>query len=466
MICRKHEVGKELLCEKLKAASSVALTTDIWTSRATQAYITVTAHYISIDWKLFACVLETKGFPERHTGQAISEKLTEIAQHFALTEKVTAVVHDQAANMELSLEILNRDLGWESLHCSAHCLQLCLKAGLSISAIDRLIGAARKLVGHFNHSVIAAEELKGRQAQMQIREKKLVQEVATRWNSSFYMLERLLEMRWPVSAVLSDERVTKRSDRCLDLKSEQWTLTEELVKVLSPFEVATTFFSYEENTSLSCVLPILHGLIDGLQKETNPPASDSPIIQLFKQKVTAEIKQRWELDFPDLTSSWVLAPAVDPRFKQLKFLDQESIETVKSELVSRIESFSTPNSPNARASEEEPAEKRKRVEKRAALDILLGPDMNTSTDLSARDELEFYMSERPVARSESPLNWWKGNECRFPRLAKVARSILTLISTKGLCITGLALIVLLNYNNTSICSGFVLLQVHTTRYSC
>ena len=139
MIRRKHKVGKELLCEKLKAASSVALTTDIWTSRATQAYITVTAHYISIDWKLFACVLETKGFPECHTGQAISEKLTEIAQHFALTEKVTAVVHDQAANMEHSLEILNRDLGWASLNCSADCLQLCLKAGLSISAIDRLI---------------------------------------------------------------------------------------------------------------------------------------------------------------------------------------------------------------------------------------------------------------------------------------------------------------------------------------
>ena len=29
MICRKHEVGKELLCEKLKTASSVVLTTDI-----------------------------------------------------------------------------------------------------------------------------------------------------------------------------------------------------------------------------------------------------------------------------------------------------------------------------------------------------------------------------------------------------------------------------------------------------
>ena len=109
-----------------------------------------------------------KGFPERHTGQAISEKLTEIAKNFALTEKVAAVVHDQVANMELSLEVLKGDLGWESLHCFAHCLQLCLKAKISINAIGRLIGAARKLVGHFNHIVVASKELKRRQAQLEI----------------------------------------------------------------------------------------------------------------------------------------------------------------------------------------------------------------------------------------------------------------------------------------------------------
>ena len=73
MICQKREVGKELLCENLKKASLVALITDIWTSRATQEYITVTAHYITAEWKQFVNVLETKGFPERHTRQAISE---------------------------------------------------------------------------------------------------------------------------------------------------------------------------------------------------------------------------------------------------------------------------------------------------------------------------------------------------------------------------------------------------------
>ena len=105
---------------------------------------------------------------------------------------------------------------------------------------------------------------------MEIAEKKLVQECATHWNSTFYMLERLLRLRWPVSAVLSDDRVTKRCDRSLDLTSGQWALAEELVSVLRPFEVATTFLSYEQNSSLFSVLPILYGLIDTLQKEPSP----------------------------------------------------------------------------------------------------------------------------------------------------------------------------------------------------
>ncbi len=52
---------------------------------------------------------------------------------------------------------------------------------------------------------------------MNVDEKKLVQHCLTRWNTTFHMLQRLIDMRWPVSAVLSDEAVTKRADRYLDL---------------------------------------------------------------------------------------------------------------------------------------------------------------------------------------------------------------------------------------------------------
>ena len=61
-------------------------------------------------------------------------------------------------------------------HCLQLCLQLCLKAGLSINIIDRLTGAACKLVRHFKHSVLACEDLRKRQTQMELPEHKLIQD--------------------------------------------------------------------------------------------------------------------------------------------------------------------------------------------------------------------------------------------------------------------------------------------------
>ena len=62
----------------------------------------------------------------------------------------------------------------------------------------------------------------------------LIQDVSTRWNSTFYMIERLVEQRWPITAVLSDNSVTKPSDRYLDLKSEQWEILSALKELLHP----------------------------------------------------------------------------------------------------------------------------------------------------------------------------------------------------------------------------------------
>lgn len=134
--------------------------------------------------------------------------------------------------------------------------------------------------------MVAIEELKRRQVEMETSEKKLIHDCKT---STFYTLEHLIEMRWP-TAVLSNEQVTKRSDHYLDLKSEQWVFAEELVNVLGPFEVTTTFHSYEENPSIS-VLLVLLGMVKNL-------SDDSPTIAQLKQ-VSREITWRWELECLD-----------------------------------------------------------------------------------------------------------------------------------------------------------------------
>ena len=51
-VTEKYEVAKSTLAEMLKEPTNIALSTDIWTSIATQAYITVAAHFISPDWEL------------------------------------------------------------------------------------------------------------------------------------------------------------------------------------------------------------------------------------------------------------------------------------------------------------------------------------------------------------------------------------------------------------------------------
>ena len=375
-------------------------------------------------WDLCSCVLSTAAFPDRHTGPAIALKLQEIIANFKVdSTKVKAIVHDQAANMELSLSILQEHHSIESVRCSGHCLQLCLKAALSINAVDQLLGAARKLVGHFKHSIVATEELKRRQTQMEVAQKKLIQDCATRWNSAFYMLERLVEMRWPICAVLSDDTVTKRDDRYLELRTEQWDMAKELVATLKPFEVATTFLGYEENTTISVILPVIFSLVEGLKE----CSEDSATLKQFKSTVQAELTRRWLLDSLDLCSSPVLAAAVDPRFKQLKFLKSEQVTGLKAELETRMLLESTPEDDGR----EKPPDtvKRHKPNQATAIDILLGPDDDSDRDLTAGEELDQYFAERAVSRQTKPLEWWKDNAKRFPRLAVIAQSLLCIPAT-------------------------------------
>ena len=94
------EVKKDVITGIWKAVS-VALTTDGWTSRATESHITTTAHYISQDWKLENKVLETTTLPCSHTGEALQEALNDTATRWNTKRQhgVNCVVTDNASNI-------------------------------------------------------------------------------------------------------------------------------------------------------------------------------------------------------------------------------------------------------------------------------------------------------------------------------------------------------------------------------
>lgn len=67
----------------LQQANHVILTTDMWTSRSTEAYLTVTCHFID-NWQMQECV---RNLPFHCTADNISAELKRIAEEWGITQK-------------------------------------------------------------------------------------------------------------------------------------------------------------------------------------------------------------------------------------------------------------------------------------------------------------------------------------------------------------------------------------------
>ena len=132
-----------------------------------------------------------------------------------------------------------------------------------------------------------------------------------------------------MTATLSDPAVTQRGKHYLDLKPEQWNLIEELNQVLEPFESATVFLSGQQYVTLSAFPHLVHKLKKNIQSseiETAP-------VRLFQTQATDQITERWQglTQFtPDTPNITLLAAALDPRFRKLKFLPADEVFKVQS----------------------------------------------------------------------------------------------------------------------------------------
>ena len=289
LIKKRFADGVARLRDLLGHQSALALTSDAWTSRATQAFATTTAHFIDEDWKMRSACLDTSHFPGSHTGERIAEKLLETTEAFDIeNRRVVACVHDQAANAGSAGTILHEECGWETVTCSAHRLQNAIKTGLTDSSrtLEKLLAKARKFVCHFKHSALATNALleKQRQISPTLKPRKLIQDVATRWNSVYVMIWRLVELRVPVSVVLSEDA------KCsgLDLSGEEWCIAQSLIAVLRDLEGMTKRFSGETYTTMSWVLPLIFGMIE--KSLVSLPEDLAPVAKV-KDKLKSEIKR-------------------------------------------------------------------------------------------------------------------------------------------------------------------------------
>ena len=152
----KYDEIRQRVMKVLMQVKHLSLTTDIWTSRATKSLLTVTVHFIH-SWKLKSLVLATIKFYTKHTGGHIAGELQRITDHWEITQKVVAVVTDNASNMVAAIRIT----GWTHIHCFAHTLNLVVQEAIRNDPLLLLIKKKCKdIVTFFHQSVNATEKLR------------------------------------------------------------------------------------------------------------------------------------------------------------------------------------------------------------------------------------------------------------------------------------------------------------------
>ena len=308
---------------------------------------------------------------------------------------------------------------WDDLPCFAHTLQLAVKAGLELPVINRLSAVCRKIVGHFKHSVLAMQALKEKQMNMNVARHSLLQDVSTRWNSTYFMYERLIEQRWTIYVVIHDDNVTASTQKHLDLRTEQWDLLSQLVTVLKSLQVATTALSEDQNISSSLIYPVVNGLLKCHLKEDK---DDMETVKQFQRKVSGELLRRFDF-IPDGVPA--IAAALDPRHHHLNFFSEEERSQVHDIISSKLEQLHS----DSESTQEPQAKKRKEDSKDSAMSFLLGTSCESTSTLKWRDEILQFRREPQMHHDSNLLNWWKVNESRFPTLAKMARCYLCVPAT-------------------------------------
>ncbi|KAF2881785.1 hypothetical protein ILUMI_24380 [Ignelater luminosus] len=164
---------------------------------------------------------------------------------------------------------------------------------------------------------------------------KIIQECATRWNSTFYMLERILQVKESLCLYAST------NNKIPQLTSKEWVIIEKLIGLLKPFEEVTKELSAAD-VSISSVIP----LIATLQKIVNDLDSSDEHIG---DTITV-LKDEFIRKFSGLENEILFATAtfIDPRYKVKFFKNTSTKEHVIQHILDLLGDGQTDVSSNSR----------------------------------------------------------------------------------------------------------------------
>jgi hypothetical protein len=310
---------------------------------------------------------------------------------------------------------------------------------------------------------------------------KLIKDVVTRWNSTFYMLRRCYKLRHAIDFVLLNHPAVEEQedDKITAPDVADWKAISELCRYLKPFQVATDQFQGQVYPTLGCVSPYiswLHTCISGAQslpnwrmtipypdddklQEAASVAADSVLwtelstpLRDLHEFVCADLIRRWKdvLDSPLMG----LASLLHPSWKHLAWYTPQhrlQIRALMRAEVLTLAGLIDPPDAAAVVVNNQGAVQPQQQQQHADFDDFemnfvphfgddgpvahADPLADAVADYHRRvreidDEIKAYHAaacigyRRKIGPAHDPLLWWRNNQARFPHIAPLARKYL------------------------------------------
>lgn len=414
----KYDAISELIKTILDKVQSFCLTTDVWTDvMNTRSYLGLTCHFLE-EGSLKSIVIGVQNLDESHTADYLQNIIKTLCVDWRIDPlKILAILTDNGANIVKAVhDFVGKN---KHLPCFAHTLNLVIQRAVSETVgLDAIINKVKTIVSFFKHSVSAHDDLVKVQKNSDRVPKMLVQEVATRWNSKLYMLQRFIEISDFIGTVLLQKPRAPAM-----LTGTEIAIVKEIINIMMPVEHVSKEICGQQYVTSSIVIPLISCMTKAI--ETANIEDSSEVGTELKNRTLFEINKR----FKNVEKMHILAIStiLDPRFKKIYFTDAlscaKAIADVTEILNSNFESLSADSINIVETDKSNEGiwhfhqqfvdESNQRMPRQTGID----------------EALKQYLREPLSDRKSNPYQYWLTRSSAWPELSNLALRYLSVVAT-------------------------------------
>lgn len=274
----------------LPARAKISIALDCWTSPFSQAFMAISGYFIDADWVYREVLLGFKPLSGSHTGNNLSEVLMKTLTDHGIEDRIFGLTTDNASNNRTLVESLQQalpnDITIIRTPCLAHVIQLSLNQLLSRLRVapendtgetkwtDRQLLAAKANSRQTYEIAAALNKIRYLAIYIHASPQRLetfyklqtglklipIQDVRTRWNSTYLMLRRAKRLRDFFAPFCAEYNCPE-----MLLDDEEWRQIDYLLCITEPFFYFTTALAKTRDVTTHLIFKIYNALLGHLE---------------------------------------------------------------------------------------------------------------------------------------------------------------------------------------------------------